>query len=228
MSADPQAGVCADIALATRHTGRINVGTHDDADLRFDIGGELPFADRAVASLHLGDAIAELRLRDQVQLLLECRRVLAPQGRVLLIEARAARLHVQLARWAALVGLLPLPAGTESPGWSKTGAGGDPGPPLVSIAIPSSNPRYFGECVDSALAQTYPHVEIVICDDSDGDAIPGMVAARTGQKPIRYEKNAPRLRARLNYEKCLSLARGDYVKFLNDDDVLEPTCVARL
>jgi len=37
-----------------------------------------------------------------------------------------------------------------------------------------------------------------------------------------------RLRTRRNYEQCLALARGEYVKFLNDDDVLEPDCVATL
>ncbi|MBI4190920.1 MAG: glycosyltransferase, partial [Betaproteobacteria bacterium] len=43
-----------------------------------------------------------------------------------------------------------------------------------------------------------------------------------------YVKNPARLGARANFEKCLSLARGEYVKFLNDDDVLEPECVATL
>jgi hypothetical protein len=55
-----------------------------------------------------------------------------------------------------------------------------------------------------------------------------MVASRTSRSVIRYEKNRQRLRTRRSYEKCLSLARGEYVKFLNDDDVLEPECVARL
>jgi glycosyltransferase involved in cell wall biosynthesis len=98
----------------------------------------------------------------------------------------------------------------------------------VTIAIPSSNPRYFLESLDSALGQTYPHVEIVICDDSEGDAIPAMAASRAGRVELRYERNPQRLRARRNYQKCLALARGEYVKFLNDDDVLEPECVARL
>src|SRR4030095_4308770 len=45
---------------------------------------------------------------------------------------------------------------------------------------------------------------------------------------IRYVKNPERLRARKNYAQCLALARGEYVKFLNDDDVLEPDCVRTL
>ena len=67
-----------------------------------------------------------------------------------------------------------------------------------------------------------------ICDDFEGEAIAAMVASRAAKANLRYVKNPERLRARRNYEKCLSLARGAYVKFLNDDDVLEPECVATL
>ncbi len=37
-----------------------------------------------------------------------------------------------------------------------------------------------------------------------------------------------RLHGRENYIRCLGSARGDFVKFVNDDDLLEPSCVARL
>jgi len=224
-AAPPALGV--DIALVARRDGRIDVSARAGADAPLEPGGELPFADRAVASLDLGDAVGSLPLRDQVQLLLECRRVLAPHGQMRLVEPGGPDVHAGLARWAALVGLAPLPARPGPPGWTKRGSEGG-AHPLVSILIPSSNPRFFLECLDSALAQTYPHTEIVICDDSEGDAIPAMVASRASRAAIRYEKNAQRLRTRRNYEKCLALARGEYVKFLNDDDVLEPECVARL
>ena len=223
----PSPELAVDIALAQHREGRIDVSMRDDADVHLASGGELPFEDRAVVSFELGAAVASFSMRDQIQLLLECRRVLAPDGRMLLPESGAAELHSQLARWAALVGLVPISAESGQPGWTRRRH--DHGPvPMVSIAIPSSNPRYFLECLDSAIAQTYPHIEIVICDDSEGDAIPAMAASRAGRATIRFEKNPQRLRARRNYEKCLSLVRGEYVKFLNDDDMLEPECVARL
>jgi hypothetical protein len=219
--------LAVDIALAEHRAGRIDVSARENADVCLMPGEELPFEDRAVASLALGAAVASLSTRDQIQLLIECRRVLAPDGWILLAESSAAILQAQLARWAALVGLVPIPDDAARLGWTKRGH--DPGAvPVVSIAIPSSNPRYFLECLDSAIAQTYQPIEIVICDDSEGETIPAMVESRAGRASIRYAKNPQRLRARMNYEKCLSLARGEYVKFLNDDDVLEPGCVAQL
>lgn len=220
-------GLHAGIALASRREGWFDISLRAGADAPLEPGGELPFNDRAVRSLLLGDAVAVLSVRDQVQLLAEMRRVLMPGARVLLTEPRAAASHALLARWASLVGLAELPAESAGVGWLKrdTSAGREP---LVSILIPSANPRYFLECLDSAIAQTYPSVEIIVCDDSEGEAIPAMVASRAAQAAIQYAKNSERLGARGNYEKCLALARGEFVKFLNDDDVLEPDCVRTL
>jgi glycosyltransferase involved in cell wall biosynthesis len=223
----PSPRISVGIALASRRDNGVDVSDREDADLPLERGGELPFEDRAVASLHLGDAAVALPLRDQVELLLECRRVMAPAAEMLLVEPRAAETFASLARWAALVGLVALPADARGIGWHKYGAELQPAP-LVSIVIPSSNPRYFLECLDSAIAQTYRNIEIVICDDCGSRAIADLVASRDSQLSIRYEKNPERLRTRRNYEKCLAQARGEYIKFLNDDDVLEPDCVGTL
>jgi len=224
----PLALLTADLARAARgDDGAIDIATRDDADAPLDIGGELPFVDGAVAELRLGDAVAHLGVRDVLQLLIECRRVLAPGAGLRLVEGSAVRTHAALARWAALAGLVHVPAGATEPGWRAPPADDEPDP-LVSIVIPSSNPRYFAECIDSALAQTYRNIEIVVSDDCATDAIGALVGAREGRVPIRYVKNPERLRTRRNYEQCLALARGTYLKFLNDDDVLEADCVATL
>ena len=221
-------GLRADLELAAlRGDGAVDVATRADADAALEIGGELPFKDGAVAVLRAGDRVATLSVRDRVQLMLECRRVLAPNGQLLLAEPRAHESRAALARWAALVGLVPLPPDAPQPGWRTHPRDTDPSP-LVSIVIPSSNPRFFAECIDSALAQTYPRIEIVVSDDCDTDAIGALVRSRMDGADVRYVKNPVRLRTRRNYEQCLALARGEYVKFLNDDDVLEPACVATL
>ena len=226
LTAEP--GLRADLELsALRGDGAVDVSTRTDANAALDIGGELPFEDGTVSVLRAGDRVAMFAVRDRVQLLLECRRVLASGGELLLAEPRAHETYAALARWAALVGLVPLPKDARQPGWRTHPR--DSGPlPLVSIVIPSSNPRFFAECIDSALAQTYPRIEIIVSDDCDTDAVGALVRLRMDRGDVRYVKNPVRLRTRKNYEACLALARGDYVKFLNDDDVLEPTCVATL
>ncbi|MBI4996376.1 MAG: glycosyltransferase [Rhodocyclales bacterium] len=101
--------------------------------------------------------------------------------------------------------------------------------PLVSILIPAYNTRFFPAALDSAMAQTYPELEVIVCDDSADDGI-GKYVERARERapfPIHYEKNPTRL-IRGNRNKCYALSRGEYIKFLNDDDLLVPTCIERM
>ncbi len=99
-----------------------------------------------------------------------------------------------------------------------------PKPPLASVLIPAYNEAFFGEAFASALAQTYSPIEIVVSDDSPGEAI-GAIVANARDPRVRYVRNSPRLGFGGNFSQCLSLARGEYIKFLNDDDRLRPRCV---
>jgi hypothetical protein len=45
---------------------------------------------------------------------------------------------------------------------------------------------------------------------------------------VRYERHVPALGFAGNFTRCFVLARGEYIKFLNDDDLLAPHCVAKL
>ena len=101
------------------------------------------------------------------------------------------------------------------------------GAPLVSILIPAYNERFFAEALAGARAQAYEAIEIVVCDDSPGTAIEGAVRS-AGDARIRYFRNPQRLGFHGNFTRCLELARGEFVKFLNDDDRLAPMCVPAL
>jgi glycosyltransferase involved in cell wall biosynthesis len=102
-----------------------------------------------------------------------------------------------------------------------------PHPPLVSILIPAYNERFFAQAFESALSQTYSQTEIVVCDDSPGRAIEGVVE-RAASPRVRYVRNPKRLGFAGNFAQCFSLARGELIKFLNDDDRLRPRCVETL
>lgn len=101
--------------------------------------------------------------------------------------------------------------------------------PLVSVVIPAYNPRYFLVALESALNQTYTNLEIIVCDDSPTTDIGEIVTkASAHDGVIRYIKNKERLGGYRNYQQCFDLATGEYIKFLNDDDLLHPECVERM
>lgn len=101
--------------------------------------------------------------------------------------------------------------------------------PRVSILVPAYNPRYFAEALESARAQDYPNLEIVVADDDATGAIEKVVLdAAEGDARIRYHRNTPRQGPRQNYLRCFELAEGEFIKFLNDDDWLAPSCVRRM
>lgn len=100
---------------------------------------------------------------------------------------------------------------------------------LVSVLIAAYKSGFFGKALESALAQNYRNCEIVICDDSPDSRIEGITREiAQGDVRVRYQRNPVRRGSRGNYLRCLELARGAYVKFLNDDDLLEPECVSRM
>ncbi len=99
--------------------------------------------------------------------------------------------------------------------------------PLVSILIPAYNHRFFLEALQSAIGQSYGNVEIIVCDDSSGVEIE-RIATAAHARPVRYERNPHRLGGRGNFNRCLALAQGEFIKFLNDDDRLRPECVEKL
>lgn len=99
--------------------------------------------------------------------------------------------------------------------------------PLVSIVIPAFNPRFFSQAFESALAQTWERIEIVICDDSAGDEIRQVVEAVTEPAhPVRYLRNPQRLGLQQNLLRCVEEARGELIKVLCDDDRLFAPSIA--
>jgi GT2 family glycosyltransferase len=94
--------------------------------------------------------------------------------------------------------------------------------PLVSICIPTFNrPELLARAVHSCLGQTYRNFEIVITDNSDGDASRDFIA-RLNEPRVRYHKNDENIGGYKNLLKVMSLARGTYLSLLMDDDLLKP------
>lgn len=102
--------------------------------------------------------------------------------------------------------------------------------PLVSILIPTYNREaYIADCIDSALNQTYPNIEVVVVDNCSTD--------RTFQICLEFQLKDPRVKVFQNsenigpvrnWQKCAEKAEGSYVKVLFSDDELLPDCVQAL
>jgi glycosyltransferase involved in cell wall biosynthesis len=97
--------------------------------------------------------------------------------------------------------------------------------PLVSIIIPSYNAQSFvADAIESALHQTYPHREVIVIDDGSNDG--GVDVLRRFGSSIRSE-TGPHRGGGAARNRGLALARGEFIQFLDADDVLLPGCVAR-
>lgn len=96
----------------------------------------------------------------------------------------------------------------------------------VSIVIPAYNAeKYLGECLDSALNQTHHNVELVIVNDGSKDntkVILDQYAARYENIKVIHTENGGVSRAR---NIGLDNANGDYIMFLDSDDLLVPNAL---
>ena len=95
----------------------------------------------------------------------------------------------------------------------------------VSICIPAYKPKHFEACLASAVAQTFIDSEIIVSDDCPTDEINQICLKFPGR--VNYSRN-PNPGARNNVLRLMSLAQGEYVKFLLDDDILHPFCIQYL
>ena len=96
--------------------------------------------------------------------------------------------------------------------------------PKVSICIPTFNRKdYLKQTLDSVLAQTYKDYEIILVDDGSTDSTGEMV--KTYDYPIRYYRQENKGEA-ASRNRLIELARGQFVTFLDSDDLLMPVFLA--
>src|ERR1700752_4434252 len=98
--------------------------------------------------------------------------------------------------------------------------------PLVSILIPAFNAQeWLADTLRSALAQTWHRKEIIVVDDGSTDQ--SLTLARQFEsKGVRVisQKNEGPAAAK---NKAFSASRGDYIQWLDADDLLAPDKIAR-
>ena len=99
--------------------------------------------------------------------------------------------------------------------------------PLVSILTPAYRPTWLNEAIASVLAQTYGDFEFLIGDDCPDEQVEALVSQWRDPR-LRYFKNPKRGEPGSNGDGLIAAAKGEYIKFLFDDDLLYPRSVETL
>ncbi len=93
---------------------------------------------------------------------------------------------------------------------------------LVSIIMPSWNTEnYIAKSIQSVIDQTYKNWELIIVDDCSSDHTDEIVASFQDERII-YLKNEQNRGAALTRNKALREAQGEWIAFLDSDDLWEP------
>lgn len=94
--------------------------------------------------------------------------------------------------------------------------------PLVSVCIPTYNQeKFIVDALESVLSQSYQNIEIIVVDDCSTDGTLEKLKSLCGshEKLLLYT-NKPNIGMVKNWNKCLGLSKGKYVKFVFGDDIL--------
>jgi glycosyltransferase involved in cell wall biosynthesis len=92
--------------------------------------------------------------------------------------------------------------------------------PLVSIIIPVYNgSNYVAEAIDSALAQTYKNIEIIVVNDGSTDNSEEIIKSY-GNKLRYFKKENGGVSTALNLG--IKKSKGEYISWLSHDDVYYP------
>lgn len=94
---------------------------------------------------------------------------------------------------------------------------------LVSVLITNYNyARYLRAAIDSALDQTYPHLEVIVVDDGSTDDSAAIIASYGERITAVVQDNGGPAVA---FNRAFELSRGELICILDADDVFEPNKV---
>lgn len=99
--------------------------------------------------------------------------------------------------------------------------------PLVSILIPAYRPQWLDLCICSCLSQTYSNFEIIIGDDSNDGSVLSVVK-KWNDPRIKVYDNELKNQMGTNVSQIFKQSKGEYIKFVFDDDFLLPESIQKL
>lgn len=103
-----------------------------------------------------------------------------------------------------------------------------PDNPLVSIVLPTyKRAHLLAQAIRSVLDQTYTNLELIVVDDNSPDDTAAVVQSFDDPR-IRYVKNDPNLKLPRALNRGFSMARGEYLTWTSDDNLLGPTAIEKM
>lgn len=87
---------------------------------------------------------------------------------------------------------------------------------------------HFKSAVQSILSQDDPNWTLTVVDDVYPSLDPGLWITGIGDKRITYVRNEENLRPSRNYNKCVTLAKSDFITLMGCDDIMLPGYVSRV
>ena len=93
---------------------------------------------------------------------------------------------------------------------------------LISVIIPTFNRvDLLKNAINSVLTQTYSNIEIIVIDDNSNDKTESLIKNLNDNR-INYIKNKENLKAPLCRNIGINKSRGEFIAFLDDDDIWYP------
>ena len=102
--------------------------------------------------------------------------------------------------------------------------------PKISVVIPTYNrAQMVCDCVRSVLATDYPELEVIVVDDCSPDDTGAQIAAAFGADPrVKYLRNAKNSFQAVSRNNGRKAAKGQYLLFLDDDNIVHPEIITEL
>lgn len=102
--------------------------------------------------------------------------------------------------------------------------------PLVSVLMTAYNrEKYVGEAVESVLGSSYTNFELIVVDDCSKDLTVEIARGyEIRDKRVKVFVNEVNLGDYPNRNKAASLSKGEYIKYVDSDDILFPASLQKM
>jgi glycosyltransferase involved in cell wall biosynthesis len=101
--------------------------------------------------------------------------------------------------------------------------------PLVTVIVTVHNRiDFLAEALRSVLAQTFTNYDVIVADDSGTGIARPVCTPFMEDDRLQYSANLKTLGVAASLRLAIERSRGQYIAILNDDDLWEPECLARL